>query len=385
MSVRLRGNVYWYDFQTKGKRFQGTCGTSNRNEAIRVESRVRSETNLGNFGLGKPKTVPTLTEFCDSTYKAELKRQCDNARTLEFYLGHVAKICAYKKLSSKSLDEIEEKDLFDFVAHCAAVEKISKSTTNKRMSTLRKAMRMAMRLKIIKSVPHFEKQQEPPPRDFVLSREFEAQYLALCPAHLYEFAVLAIESGMRMGECLGLEWEDVHFDSLGVGTRPYIQCRGTKSKTSNRYIPMSARLQGHLRELELRRQGDFVLHAVNDPKARASKDTLEDAHQRLRKKNELPREFVLHSLRHTMLTRLGEAGTDAFTIMQIAGHSSVTMSQRYVHPTAGQKDRAFDMVDKFNAAHKSPYKSPYSGKKKSLQRAAVPTKSTTVSRSSRVG
>jgi integrase len=41
---------------------------------------------------------------------------------------------------------------------------------------------------------------------------------------------------------------------------------------------------------------------------------------------------VLHSLRHTMLTRLGESGVDAFTIMRIAGHSSITVSQRYIHP-----------------------------------------------------
>ena len=42
---------------------------------------------------------------------------------------------------------------------------------------------------------------------------------------------------------------------------------------------------------------------------------------------------LIHSLKHTMLTRLGEAGADAFTIMRIAGHGSVTTSQRYVHPT----------------------------------------------------
>jgi integrase len=46
-----------------------------------------------------------------------------------------------------------------------------------------------------------------------------------------------------------------------------------------------------------------------------------------------PGDFVMHSLRHTMLTRLGEAGVDAFTIMRIAGHSSVVVSQRYIHPT----------------------------------------------------
>ena len=44
-------------------------------------------------------------------------------------------------------------------------------------------------------------------------------------------------------------------------------------------------------------------------------------------------DFVMHSLRHTMLTRLGESGVDAFTIMRIAGHSSIVVSQRYIRPT----------------------------------------------------
>ena len=58
---------------------------------------------------------------------------------------------------------------------------------------------------------------------------------------------------------------------------------------------------------------------------------------------------MLHSLRHTMLTRLGEAGADAFTIMRIAGHSSVTVSQRYVHPTPEGMERAFERLQKLNA------------------------------------
>jgi site-specific recombinase XerD len=52
--------------------------------------------------------------------------------------------------------------------------------------------------------------------------------------------------------------------------------------------------------------------------------------QDLRDKLGLDPEFVLHSLRHTMLTRLGEQGTDAFTIKRIAGHSCITVSERYV-------------------------------------------------------
>ena len=64
----------------------------------------------------------------------------------------------------------------------------------------------------------------------------------------------------------------------------------------------------------------------------------------------LSAEFVINSLRHTMLTRLGEAGADAFTIMKIAGHSSVTVSQRYVHPSPDSLERAFERLDALNAA-----------------------------------
>lgn len=49
-----------------------------------------------------------------------------------------------------------------------------------------------------------------------------------------------------------------------------------------------------------------------------------------------------------MLTRLGEAGTDAFTIKRIAGHSSITISERYVHPTPEGLERAFDRLEAFN-------------------------------------
>lgn len=51
---------------------------------------------------------------------------------------------------------------------------------------------------------------------------------------------------------------------------------------------------------------------------------------------------MIHSLRHTFLTRFGEAGADAFTIKKVAGHSSVTISERYIHPTPEVQERAFE-------------------------------------------
>ena len=49
-----------------------------------------------------------------------------------------------------------------------------------------------------------------------------------------------------------------------------------------------------------------------------------------------------------MLTDLGEAGADAFTIMRTAGHSSVTISRRYVHPSPDSLERAFARLHALN-------------------------------------
>ena len=62
-----------------------------------------------------------------------------------------------------------------------------------------------------------------------------------------------------------------------------------------------------------------------------------------------------------MLTRLGEMGVDAFTIMRIAGHSSITVSQRYVHPTPETQERAFDRLEE---QEKVPTEVPTAGEAK---------------------
>src|ERR1041384_30947 len=43
--------------------------------------------------------------------------------------------------------------------------------------------------------------------------------------------------------------------------------------------------------------------------------------------------FEVYSIQHTFLTRLGESGCDVWTLARIAGHSNISISQRYVHPS----------------------------------------------------
>jgi len=117
-----------------------------------------------------------------------------------------------------------------------------------------------------------------------------------------------------------------------------------KTAVARRVLPMTPRVR---RVLETRweaagkpdegwvwdaptRSGHIESSSLKKQHARAFKTLAEEA----TKNNEkTTRPFVLYSLRHTFLTRLGESGCDAWTLARIAGHSNVSMSSRYVHPT----------------------------------------------------
>ncbi len=75
--------------------------------------------------------------------------------------------------------------------------------------------------------------------------------------------------------------------------------------------------------------------------------SLDHLHKELRETLKMSGEFVLHSLRHSYGTRLGEAGADAFTIMHLMGHSSVTVSQCYAHSTPEALERAVERLESF--------------------------------------
>src|SRR5437879_1058749 len=69
---------------------------------------------------------------------------------------------------------------------------------------------------------------------------------------------------------------------------------------------------------------------------------------RMRTLFKMTSDFVLHSLRHTFGTRRGEAGADAFTIMGLMGHSTVMVSQRYVHPSPEAIELAYERMTAMN-------------------------------------
>jgi integrase len=173
-------------------------------------------------------------------------------------------------------------------------------------------------------------------------------YLGAAPQPLKDVAVLILETGVRPGEAANLRWEDVYLLPAVHAELGYIAIRGGKSRNAKRNLSLTARAAEMLKARKAAVKSDWVFPG-DSPEAPILGTSLDHQHNGVRDTLKLSKEFVVHSLRHTMLTRLGEAGADAFTIMRIAGHSSVTVSQRYVHPTPEGMERAFERLEKLNA------------------------------------
>ena len=69
-------------------------------------------------------------------------------------------------------------------------------------------------------------------------------------------------------------------------------------------------------------------------------DGAKDQHARALKDSGV-RKFEPYVLRHTALTNLAKHGADAHTLARIAGHNSIFITMRYVHPQADSIERAF--------------------------------------------
>jgi hypothetical protein len=153
---------------------------------------------------------------------------------------------------------------------------------------------------------------------------------------------------------LELQWPDIHLEPAAGAKLGYLHVREGKSRNAKRNVSLTSRVREILAARQAQAQSVYVFPGYPNEGKPGSKPyrgtSLNHQHQKVRALLKLPPDFVLHSFRHTMLTRLGEAGVDAFTVMRIARHSSVTVSQGYVHPTPETQERAIEKLEASNGA-----------------------------------
>ena len=189
------------------------------------------------------------------------------------------------------------------------------------------------------------------PPDRVISSEEEARYLAAASPLLAEVATLLVDSGMRPDECFRLRWENVAWVN---GRHGCMQGTHGKTVSARRVLPMTLRVRSILeaRWIGTRKPEDGWIWPAPTKSGHIEPSTLKKQHAKALTHSKV-RPFVLYSLRHTFLTRLGESGCDVWTLARIAGHSSITISSRYVHPSADRVLDAMAMLSGHNSGHNS--------------------------------
>lgn len=169
----------------------------------------------------------------------------------------------------------------------------------------------------------------------------------------YAAFVLALETGMRAGELIGLRWKDIDLSDRLIHVRRTMAydrdlkkfVPGTpKSKTSNRDIPMTQVAYDTLMSLKERSgrkaidtgYDDLVL--LNNKEGKPASNSAYDwLMTKIAKENGMER-FSMHTLRHTFATRCIEAGVNPKALQRILGHSKFQMTMDlYVHVTEEQK------------------------------------------------
>jgi integrase len=352
MALFKRGSIYYYEFVYGGRRYCRSTRVKNERVAGEIERAFRTALAKSDVGIIERKKVPTFQEFSKTFMDAIRVRSADKPATVRFYEDRATRLLKYRPLREARLDAIDEALIERYVAARRAV--VAPASCNRKLATLRRALRLAEDWRLILKAPRIRLLKGERQRNFVLSHQQEGNYLRACQPLLRDAASVMLDTGLRIGELLNLRWEDIRFDPTGAAKFGSIRVTAGKSQNAQRTLSLTARASAVLFARRKVSKSPYVFPGKT-PDCPILVTSLNHLHSRVRepivdgkKLQAFPSEFVLHGLRHTFLTRLGEAGADAFTIMRLAGHSSVTVSQRYVHPTLDSCETAFERLEAFN-------------------------------------
>jgi integrase len=350
--------VYWYKFMWQGKLVRESTKQRNDKVARNMESAHRTSLAKGEVGLRDKKLAPTVKEFItgrvDPWAKATFEKNSPETYIRWFRPGFRA-ICAYLPLASTHLDEVTGEHFAGFAAH-RQTQKLAVSTVNSNLRVLRRVLSLAVDWGVLAAIPKMKLLRGERIRDRVVSQEEERKYLAAAPEPLASIVTVLFDSGLRTDECFRLRWERISWMNGKYGTLAVMH---GKSSAARRVLPMTARVRAVLEYRWLAAQKPEVGYVWPSEKTSTGyvhDETIRRAHLETLQTAKV-RHFVLHSVRHSFLTRLGESGCDTWTLARIAGHSSIKVSSRYVHPSSDAMQAAMSRLGgEESGGHKSGHK-----------------------------
>jgi integrase len=344
VSTYKRGGIYWYKFMWQGRMVRESTKQGNDKVARQMEAAHRTSLAKGEVGIREKKSASTFLEFCTQRIEPYAKPRS----SWIWYRAGMRALVKYIPLATKPLDEISGETAAGFAAW-RQTHGIQPGSINSTLRVLRRILRLAADWGVIDAAPKMQLLSGEVRRERVVTPEEEVFYLAAAAPLLAEVATVLFDTGMRPDELHRMQWENVTWNSGRHGT---ILIAKGKTNAARRVIPMTLRVSIVLAD-RWTAQGkpeEGWVWPSDTKTGHITHSTVRKQHLAALKLSKV-RPFVLYSLRHTFLTRLGASCGDPWTLARIAGHSSIAISSRYVHPSENSVLDAMESMGGHKTGH----------------------------------
>ncbi|WP_314591412.1 site-specific integrase [Paenibacillus terrigena] len=359
---KAKKNPWFFQFYTgeiiNGKRERiKKRGFRTKKEADAAMVKAKAELERGEFVKGKKISV---AEYMNSWLD---NKQDLNTVTRELYESYL-RIHIIPDLGHHPIDKLCSMDIQNFISVLRG-KGLAENTVKRIFSVINTALNQAFRMELVRrnvarvvSKPKGERRELKVWDLETINRFLEATH----DGSRYSIAMyLALMTGMRQGELLGLRWADIDFDNKTIHVQQSLARDGKtinhtlKSKKSIRSVAISTETVARLKEqrklivMEMVKEGEE--YQKNDLVICSSKGTPASTRSIMKVWNkfierlELPR-ITFHDLRHTHASLLLQQGVHPKIVSERLGHSSVVITlDTYSHLLPNLQADAADGLD----------------------------------------
>jgi len=301
------------------------------------------------------------------------------------YVGDHVQVCRLRPSTAASIQMNLKKHLIPMFGkfrvdeitddHILQIKKLklAAGTINKLLQVLGQILRDAAAKGLLSKMPVFKGVKCNAGRHaFYTPAEYDR--LVQAAGHDPRMLVLVLlggDAGMRIGEMIALEWSRIDYgaNKVHVEFAAWKGHIGPPKSGQPRSVPMTPRLRAALLALEqngprvlMRSEGRYG--KANEPITRSvAGEWLKAAHARA----ELQL-FGVHTLRHTFCSHLAIVGAPVTAIRDLAGHSSVAVTQRYMHLAPAGMVSAIDLLANVHASSSATSSLEKGGRRESARK-----------------
>ncbi len=328
MSIFKRGNKYWVGFRFNRQRYRYPSPDNTLAGSKVYESLLRQKLARGEPIVEEAPKIPTFSEFSRKWFDIYAK---NNNKPSEIANKEGAlRVHLIPFFGKKAIDKISNLDIENYKAKEISTG-LSNKTINNFLIILNKCLGTAEEWGVLNRKPKVRPLRVQPQKFDFLTEEEAAALLQNSEGWLKEMILIGLKTGMRFGEIIALDWEDLDFSTRNINVRHGI-ARGIKGSTKSnkiRTIPMA----GEIAELMMKR---YKSKGLVFPPNHDNYLTHNLCHKELKRacKRAGLRAIGWHTLRHSFASHLVQHGVSMKAVQELLGHSNVMTTMRYSHLTA---------------------------------------------------